>query len=91
MGLFGPSKDEKETARLRVEITQLRAISQFQSSDDTRQFIIGLLVEVCDESDLCISAVVAEPLGNILLNLLQAKPWPYAAKRRDIDPHFQES
>ena len=64
-----------ESARLRREVTELRAKSRFQSTDDVREFIISLLVEVCDESDLCIAAIVAEPLGNILLRLLYSEPF----------------
>ena len=58
-----------------MEATRLRALSTFQSHDDTRQFIIDLLVEVCDESGLCISAIVAEPLGQILFSLLHSEPF----------------
>jgi hypothetical protein len=65
------SKDEKETVRLIAEAKRLKAASVFQSRTDVRDWIIDLLVEVCDESDLCLSALVAEPLGNILWRLLE--------------------
>jgi hypothetical protein len=67
----GQSKDEKETARLLSEAKRLKAVSRFQSRDDVRDWIIDLLVEVCDESDLCLSALVAQPLGNIVWRLLE--------------------
>jgi hypothetical protein len=65
------SKDQKETARLLAQAKQLKASSRFQSRDDVRDWIIDLLVEVCDESDLCLSALVAQPLGNIVWRLLE--------------------
>jgi Type IV secretion-system coupling protein DNA-binding domain len=72
MGFFGgKSKDEKENARLLAEAKRLKAVSRFQSRYDVRDWIIELLVEVCDESDLCLSALVAEPLGNIVWRLLE--------------------
>jgi hypothetical protein len=71
MAWFGKSKDEKETARLLGEARRLKAISRFQSKDDVREWIIDLLVEVCQESDLCLAAVVAQPLGNIVWRLLE--------------------
>ena len=67
----GQSKDEKETARLLADAKRLKAASAFQSRDDVRDWIIDLLVEVCDESDLCLSALVAQPLGNIVWRLLE--------------------
>jgi hypothetical protein len=67
----GQSKDEKETARLIAEAKRLKLSSRFQSKDDVRGWIIDLLVEVCDESDLCLSALVARPLGNIVWRLLE--------------------
>ncbi len=70
MAWFG-SKDEKETARLLSEAKRLKATSRFQSRSDVRNWIIDLLVEVCDESNLCLSALVAEPLGNIVWRLLE--------------------
>jgi Type IV secretion-system coupling protein DNA-binding domain len=69
---FG-AKDERETARLLTEAKRLKAASKFQSREDVRDFIIDLLVEVCDESDLCLSALVAQPLGNIVWRLLDAE------------------
>jgi Type IV secretion-system coupling protein DNA-binding domain len=71
----GQSKDEKETARLLSEAKRLKAASRFQSRDDVRDWIIDLLVEVCDESDLCLSALVAQPLGNIIWRLLEREPF----------------
>jgi hypothetical protein len=72
MGWFGgQSKDQQETARLLTEAKRLKAASRFQTRDDVRDFIIDLLVEVCDESDLCLSALVAQPLGNICWRLLE--------------------
>jgi Type IV secretion-system coupling protein DNA-binding domain len=72
MGWFGSqSKDEKETARLLADAKRLKAASRFQSRDDVRDWIIDLLVEVCNESDLCLSALVAQPLGNIVWRLLE--------------------
>jgi hypothetical protein len=72
MARFGSqSKDEKETARFLSEAKRLKAGSKFQSRDDVRDWIIDLLVEVCDESDLCLSALVAQPLGNIIWRLLE--------------------
>jgi Type IV secretion-system coupling protein DNA-binding domain len=70
MAWFG-SKDEKETTRLLAQAKRLKATSKFQARDDVRDWIIDLLVEVCDESDLCLSALVAEPLGNIVWHLLE--------------------
>ncbi len=67
----GQSKDEKETARLLAQAKRLKAASRFQSRDDVRDWVIDLLVEVCDESDLCLSALVAQPLGNIVWRLLE--------------------
>lgn len=67
----GQSKDEKETARLITEAKRLKAASAFQSRDDVRDWIIDLLVEVCFETDLCLSALVAQPLGNIVWRLLE--------------------
>lgn len=71
MGWFGKSNDENETARLLSEAKRQKAASKFQSRDDVRDWIIDLLVEVCDESDLCLSALVAQPLGNIVWGLLE--------------------
>ena len=72
MGWFGTqSKEEKETARLLSDAKRLKAASRFQSRDDVRDWIIDLLVDVCDESDLCLSALVAQPLGNIVWRLLE--------------------
>jgi Type IV secretion-system coupling protein DNA-binding domain len=67
----GQSKDQKETARLLAQAKRLKAASRFQSRDDVRDWIIDLLVEVCDESDLCLSALVAQPLGDIVWRLLE--------------------
>lgn len=77
MGWFGKSKDEAETERLLNEVSWLRAGSRFQSNQDVRDFIIDLIVEVCDESDLCISAVIAEPLARIVERLLSCEPFLY--------------
>lgn len=77
MGWFSKSKDEKETERLLNEAARLRAGSHFQTDSDTRDFIIELLVEVCDESDLCISAIIAEPLARIVERLLSREPFLY--------------
>jgi hypothetical protein len=76
MGWFAP-KDEKETARLRAAASRLQLSSYFQTKSDVREYIIDLLVEVCDESDLCISAIVAEPLGDILWKLLCSEPFTF--------------
>lgn len=84
MGWFGKSKDEKETERLVAEAARLKALSRFQSADDAREFVIELLVEVCEESDLCIGSAVAEPLGSIVLHLLSREPFLYdPEKSRD--------
>ena len=77
MGWFGKSKDEAETERLIREAARLRAASHFHSDSVTRDFIVGLLVEVCDESDLCISAIIAEPLAAIVQRLLSREPFLY--------------
>jgi Type IV secretion-system coupling protein DNA-binding domain len=77
MGWFSKSKDEAETERLLNEASRLRAGSHFQSDGETRDFIIDLLVEVCDESDLCISAIIAEPLAGIVQRLLSREPFLY--------------
>jgi hypothetical protein len=77
MGWFGKSKDEKETERLIAEASRLRSASHFQSSDDVRDFILELLVEVCEESDLCIGAVIAAPLASIVRQLLFHEPFLY--------------
>jgi hypothetical protein len=77
MGWFGKSKDEQETSRLLADAKRLKALSRFQSDDDVKSFIIDLLVEVCSESDLCIAAVVAEPLGQIVHTLLRSEPFLY--------------
>jgi hypothetical protein len=77
MGWFGKSKDEKETERLINEASRLRAGSHFQSDGEVSDFIVGLLVEVCDESDLCISADIAEPLAGIVQRLLSREPFLY--------------
>lgn len=72
MSWFGTqSKDERETARLLSDAKRLKAGSKFQTRDDVRDWIIDLLVEICDESDLCLSALVAQPLGNIVWRLLE--------------------
>ncbi len=74
MGWFGgQSKDQQETARFLTEAKRLKAASRFQTRDDVRDFIVDLLVEVCDESDLCLSALVAQPLGDIVWRLLEAE------------------
>ncbi len=78
----GQSKDEKETARLLSEAKRLKAVSRFQSRDDVRDWIIDLLIEVCDESDLCLSALVAQPLGNIVWRLLEREAFLF---NDDID------
>jgi hypothetical protein len=77
MGWFGKAKDEKETERLLATVTRLRAESHFQTDSLARDFIIELLVEVCDESDLCISAIIAEPLAGIVQRLLAREPFLY--------------
>jgi Type IV secretion-system coupling protein DNA-binding domain len=71
------SKDERETERLIREAARLKASSHFQTSDAVREFIIDLLVEVCAESDLCISAIIAEPLARIIERLLNREPFLY--------------
>jgi Type IV secretion-system coupling protein DNA-binding domain len=78
MGWF-TSKDEKETLWLRANAARLRSSSCFQSKGDMREYIIDLLVEACGESDLCISAIVAEPLGDILWKLLYSEPFTFDA------------
>lgn len=70
MGWFA-SKDEKETAWLLSNAKRLKSASKFQTKGDVRDWVIDLLVEVCDDSDLCLSALVAEPLGNIIWRLLE--------------------
>jgi hypothetical protein len=72
MGWFGQgSKDERETEKLLAEAQKLKATSLFQSREDVRIWISALLAEVCDESDLDITALVATPLGNIVWRLLE--------------------
>ncbi len=70
MSWFAP-KDDKETAKLLNDAKRLKGMSKFQSRDDVRDWIIDLLVEVCDETDLCLSAIVAQPLGDIIWQLLE--------------------
>lgn len=77
MGWFGKSKDEKETERLLAEAARLKAHSRFQTADDAREFVIDLLIEVCEESDLCVGSAVAEPLGSVVLHLLSREPFLY--------------
>ncbi len=71
------SKDEKETARLLAQAKRLKAASRFQSRADVRDWIIDLLVEVCFETDLCLSALVAQPLGNIVWRLLDREAFQF--------------
>ena len=79
MSWFGSlPKDAKETERLLQEVTNLRANSFFQTKEQIHAFLVELLVEVCDESDLCISAIVAQPLGDMCLHLLSEEPFVYA-------------
>lgn len=70
--LFGPPKDERETARLIAEARRLRAGSRFQSEEAGQQFIVELLIEACVECDVCVSAPVAQHLGHICLELFKA-------------------
>jgi Type IV secretion-system coupling protein DNA-binding domain len=76
------SKDEKETARLLAQAKRLKAGSKFQTYQDVRDFVIDLLVDVCEASDLCLSALVAEPLGNIVWRLLEREAFLFEI---DID------
>jgi hypothetical protein len=75
--LFGPPKDEQDTARLIAEARGLKAHSRFQSPEANHAFIVDLLVEVCEESDLTLAAIVAEPLGQICLDLFNAEPFAF--------------
>ena len=77
MSWFGGSKDERDTRALLSEANRLRAMSRFQSEEAVHQYLIDLFVEVCDESDLCIAAVVAQPLGDICLALISAEAFCY--------------
>jgi Type IV secretion-system coupling protein DNA-binding domain len=78
------SKDERETARLLMEAKRLKNLSRFQSQADVREWIIDLLVEVCNESDLCLSAIVAQPLGNICWRLLEREPFLFDDERDPV-------
>lgn len=75
--LFGPPKDEAETARLVAEARRLRAASRFQSTEAERQFIVELLIEACVECDVCLSAPVAQHLGHICLELFKAEAFGF--------------
>jgi len=85
---FSRPPDEQETERLIDDVTRLRAGSQFQSADDAYTYITDLLVDVCAESDLCPSALIAQPLAEVSWQLLHAEPFLF-----DIAtiPKYQES
>lgn len=87
----GKTKDEKETERLILEADRLKSLSLFQSSDDVRNWIIELLTEVCTESDLCITSVVAEPLYSLVRDLLASEPFLYEAGDTPIETLKQAS
>ncbi len=78
MGWFSSgSKDTKETELLLREAVRLRSNSFFHSQEQVNSYLVELLVEVCAESDLCISAVVAQPLGDLCLRLIEQEPFLY--------------
>lgn len=72
---FGKPADERETDQLIAEVRRLRANSHFQSHDDAREYITDLLVDVCSETELCPSALIAAPLATISHQLLIAEPF----------------
>lgn len=75
--LFGPPKDERETARLIAEARRIKGSSQFQPDEAGQQFIVELLIEACLECDVCVSAPVAEHLGHICLELFRAEAFGF--------------
>lgn len=75
--LFGPPKDETETARLIVEARRFRATSRFQTAEAEREFIVELLIEACVECDVCLSAPVAQHLAHICLELFKAEAFTF--------------
>jgi len=75
--LFGPPKDERETARLIAEARRIKATSRFQSGEAGQQFIVELLIEACVECDVCVSAPVAQHLGHICLELFRAEAFGF--------------
>jgi hypothetical protein len=75
--LFGPPKDERETARLIAEARRIKATSRFQSNEAGQQFIIELLIEACVERDVCVSAPVALHLGHICFELFKAEAFGF--------------
>lgn len=92
MNWFGSkSKDEKETDKLLAEAERLKAESLFQTPDDVRNWIIELLTEVCTESDLCITSVVATPICELVWNLLSLEPFLYEAGDTPIETLKQAS
>jgi hypothetical protein len=86
--LFGPPKDERETARLIAEARRIKASSRFQSDEARQEFIVELLVEACVERDVCVSAPVALHLGHICLELFKAEAFGFDP---DIIPPVFES
>ncbi|MGP1354552.1 MAG: type IV secretory system conjugative DNA transfer family protein [Parasphingopyxis sp.] len=76
MGWFSSrSRDEQETVRLIGEVTRLRERTKLRSLRASQDFIIDILVEVCDESDLCLSSGMVSKLADIGLNLLLHEPF----------------
>jgi hypothetical protein len=87
VGWFGGgSKDERETARLLLEASRLKALSRFQEREDIRAWIGELLVEVSDESDLTLSSLVATPLGDIVWSLLADEAFLYEERVQKLKP-----
>lgn len=68
-------RDEHETERLRRDVERLLSRSHIQTYEDAQEFVTDLLVEVCAESDLCPSSLLAERLVEISLNLLIDEPF----------------
>ena len=84
MGWFSSkTKDEKETARLIAEVRRLRLQTQIKSLNAAQNFIIDLLVEVCEESKLCLSSQMASHLADIGLNFLLHEPFCIDLDRLD--------
>ena len=76
MGWFSSGRhDEKENARLIGEVKRLRSGTKLQSLRATQDFLIDLLVEVCDESKLCLSSDIANRLASIGLDLILHEPF----------------
>tara|TARA_R100001244_G_scaffold6593_24_gene8169 strand:+ start:39788 stop:42403 length:2616 start_codon:yes stop_codon:yes gene_type:complete len=85
---FSKPPDEQDTERLIEAVQLLRSGSYFQSADEAHTFITDLLVDVCAESNLCPSALIAEPLAEVSWQLLHAEPFLFDVTTL---PKYQES